>query len=196
VVNALVVYAHPCEDSFVAAACERVVTTLRERGHRTVLVDLYADGFDAVFTAADHATHQDPPGGKVHVAPYAPILRSCDTLVLVYPTWWAAQPAILKGWFDRVWVNGLAFSFANDGRLVPGLRNIRRIIAVTTHGSSKWVNAIEGESGKRILGRSLRACCARTCRTKWLALYGLDTAPMERRAAFLDRVTRYFARLR
>ncbi len=66
---------------------------------------------------------------------------------------------------------------------------------VTTHGSSKWVNALEGESGKRTVTRSLRAMCSRRTRTTWCALYGLDRADDSARAAFLDRVERALARL-
>ena len=36
-------------------------------------------------------------------------LQWCEHLVLVYPTWWSGQPAMLKGWIDRVWVRDVAF---------------------------------------------------------------------------------------
>ena len=54
----------------------------------------------------------------------------------VYPTWWAAQPAMLKGWIDRVWVRGVAWDLDSrrraTPRLRPGLRNVCLIVAVTT----------------------------------------------------------------
>lgn len=36
-------------------------------------------------------------------------LRWCDSLVLVYPTWWSGMPAVLKGFFDRVFLPNVAF---------------------------------------------------------------------------------------
>jgi len=39
-------------------------------------------------------------------------LMSAEALVLVFPTWWFGFPAILKGWFDRVWAPGIAYDHA------------------------------------------------------------------------------------
>ena len=70
--------------------------------------------------------------------------------MLVYPTWWSGQPAMLKGWIDRVWVAGVAWDLPPGANVLRArLRNVRRIVVVTTHGSSKLVNALEGEAGKR-----------------------------------------------
>ena len=193
--RALVVYCHPLEESFVAAARERVLAGLGAAGAEVRLTDLYADGFEPAFTATDRARHLEP-GADPSVSHHADDLAWCDTLVLVYPTWWSGQPAMLKGWIDRVWVNGVAWTLPEGAnRLHPQLRNVRRLVAVTTHGSSKWMNMIEGEAGKRTMTRSLRSMCHPLARTTWLALYGLDTASPERRAAFLDRVERRIARL-
>ena len=71
-----------------------------------------------------------------------------------------------------------------------GLRNVRRIVTVTSHGSSKLTNALEGEVGKRLAGRMLRSLCHPMARTKWIAFYGIDTATAEQRTAFLDRIDR------
>ena len=117
--------------------------------------------------------------------------------MLVYPTWWAGQPAMLKGWFDRVLVNGVAWRPAGRARTASGRcsRNIRRLVVVTSHGSTKYVNALEGEGGKRVVGRGAAGPVPPRCRTTWIALYDIDRAPADRRQAFLDRVERRLARL-
>ncbi len=193
--RAFVVYCHPLADSFVAAVRDRVVAGLEAGGAEVRLTDLYADGFEPGFTATDHARHLEP-GADPSLTPYADDLQWCDTLVLVYPTWWSGQPAMLKGWIDRVWVSGVAWSLPEGAnRLVPELRNVRRLVAVTTHGSPKWINVVEGEGGKRTVTRSLRSMCHPLARTTWLALYGIDGASESKRTAFLDRVERRLARL-
>jgi NAD(P)H dehydrogenase (quinone) len=191
----LVVYCHPSDDSFVAAVRDRVTAGLTAAGAEVRLTDLYADGFDPLFSAAERANHL-VAGTDPSIASYGDDLRWCDTLVLVYPTWWSGQPAMLKGWIDRVWVNDVAWTLPDGAnRLRPALRNVRRLVAVTTHGSSKWINLIEGESGKRTLTRSLRTMCHPLARTTWLAMYGVDNASETERRAFLDRVERRIARL-
>ena len=67
-------------------------------------------------------------------------------------------------------------------------------MAITTHGSSKLVNATEGEAGKRMVTRTLRAVCHPLARTTWLAMYGVDTSTAAQRQAFLDRVERKLKR--
>jgi NAD(P)H dehydrogenase (quinone) len=191
----LVVYCHPSDDSFVAAVRDRVTAGMTAAGAEVRLTDLYADGFDPLFSAAERANHL-VAGTDPSIASYGDDLRWCDTLVLVYPTWWSGQPAMLKGWIDRVWVNDVAWTLPDGAnRLRPALRNVRRLVAVTTHGSSKWINLIEGESGKRTLTRSLRTMCHPLARTTWLAMYGVDNASETERRAFLDRVERRIARL-
>jgi NAD(P)H dehydrogenase (quinone) len=191
----LVVYCHPSQESFVAAVRDRVTAGLTAAGADVRLTDLYADGFDPLFSAGERQRHLEL-GTDPSITSYADDLQWCDMLVLVYPTWWSGQPAMLKGWMDRVWVNGVAWTLpAGANRLQPRLRNVRRLVAVTTHGSSKWINMIEGETGKRTLTRSLRTMCHPLARTTWLAMYGIDNASEADRLAFLDRVERRIERL-
>ncbi len=193
--RALVVYCHPLEDSYVARVRDRVVESLTASGAEIRLTDLYASDFDPAFSSGERAHHLDA-GTDPTITSYADDLLWCDTLVLVYPTWWSGQPAMLKGWIDRVWVNGVAWTLPDGAnRLRPALRNVRRLVAVTTHGSSKFINAIEGESGKRTLTRSLRTMCHPLARTSWIALYGIDNSSDVERASFLDRVERRLTHL-
>jgi len=194
-VRVLLVYCHPNPESLVAAARDRAVTALAA-AHDVRHVDLYADGFRPEMSAEERARHKLPGVVAADVQRYADDLAWAQALVLVYPTWWSGQPAMLKGWFDRVWVAGVAWELPRGANVPRGkLRNVRRIVVITTHGSSKWINALEGESGKRTVTRSLRAMCSRRARTTWCAIYAIDTAPAEQRARFLDRVERTLKKL-
>ncbi len=191
----LVVYCHPNSQSLVAAARDRALEGLATTGHDVRLTDLYADGFTPEMSADERRTHKIP-GVAAELQSYADDLAWAEALVLVYPTWWSGQPAMLKGWIDRVWVAGVAWELPEGANVLrPLLTHVRRIVVVTTHGSSKVVNMVQGEAGKRIVTRSMRAMCARHTSTTWCALYGLDRADEPRRKAFLDRVERTLVRL-
>ncbi|TMK06760.1 MAG: NAD(P)H-dependent oxidoreductase, partial [Alphaproteobacteria bacterium] len=111
----LVVYAHPLSDSFAAALRDTVVQRLRAAGHDVDHCDLYAEGFDPVLTPAErrayNTSHPDLSAVDAHVAR----LRAAEALVLCFPIWWYGMPAILKGWFDRVWASGVAFTLPERG---------------------------------------------------------------------------------
>jgi NAD(P)H dehydrogenase (quinone) len=178
-VNVLLVSAHPLADSYTAAVRAAAVRGLETAGHVVDVADLDAEGFDPC--------SRDASDVQAHTAR----LERADALILVYPTWWGAQPAILWGWLDRFWTDGAAFSQRPGARRArPGLRNLRHLVAITTHGSPKWINAVEGEPGKRVVLRRMRSCCHPRVRTRWIALYGMDRSDDAERRAFLQRVER------
>lgn len=189
----VVVFAHPNRSSFVGAMLDRCLSSLRSGGAEVRLIDLYADGFVPAMSRSEWNRY---PEGAVtaEIEYYVHSLRWADALVLVYPTWFGSQPAILKGWFDRVWLPGVAFSLPEGrGHLRPLLRNIASLTVVTSHGSGKLMNALQGEPGKRAALRGFRSLCNRRCRSSWVAFYGNDGASDPDRHAFLGRVTRHFA---
>ncbi len=197
----LLVHCHPLEDSYVAELRRRALAGLHRAGHEVREIDLYADGFQPELTRDEHRNYLDlherrtRDDAPLEIA-YVEALRWCEALVLVYPTWWSGQPAMLKGWFDRILVRGVAFELPDGGnRVRPLLTNIRRLVVITSHGSAKWVNAVEGEGGKRVVSRAIRALCHRRCRTTWLALYKIDRASEAERTAFLARVEDRMRRL-
>lgn len=193
--KAYVVYCHPLAEPFISAARDRALAGLASDEVR--VTDLYAEGFRPELSAWERTHHLDAPEAKPEIAEYAANLRWCDTLVFVYPTWWSGQPGMLKGWIDRVMVAGVAYELPpGANRIRPLLRNIRRLVVVTSHGSSKWINVLQGEGGKRVVSRALRMLCSRRARTTWIALYGIDRATDSDRARFLDRVERKLRSLR
>lgn len=184
-------HAHPVATSFSAALRDCTVQALRSRGDDVDLLDLYAEDFDPYLDAEEWSP--DTPGAqdRADMEPYVDRLRRADHLVFVYPTWFGGPPAMFNGWLDRVWVGGVAFEKV-PGRTRPRARllHIRSITVVTTYGSSRWVNTIEGEPGRRLVKRWLRVLCHPLARTRWLALYDMDRATATARAEFLDRVER------
>lgn len=189
-----VVFAHPSSASFARAVRDRVVRALIARGHEVDELDLYAAGFDPVLTSGEWTAHVQGAANLAGIGPEVERLRKADALVLVFPTWWFGMPAILKGWFDRVWAPGVAFHLPpGGGPLQPGLTNIRSFAVVTTHGSPWWVIALGlGNPGKTVLMRGIAPLLAPGTAIRFLALYDMDRAGRPRLERFLDAVERAF----
>jgi NAD(P)H dehydrogenase (quinone) len=195
--RALVVYAHPSDDSLSHALYLTATQALEGAGHDVVGLDLYAEDFVAAMSAEERAAyHSDRPVCSEQVARSAELVRWADMLVFVYPTWWMGAPAILKGWLERVLVPGVALHLdPQTHRVVSDLKHVRRIVGITTYGSG-WVYVkVMNDAGRRTLLRALRMLCGRRCRATWLALYSVDTSTAGQRAAFLTKVEQRLARL-
>ena len=124
----LVVHAHPSPTSFSRALSDAAETALIGAGHAVTVLHLYEEGFRAAMSAEERRAYETPsPILDADVARHAELVRSHDALVFVYPTWWAGQPAVMKGWLERVLVPGVAFRLDPDtGRVEAGLRHVRR----------------------------------------------------------------------
>lgn len=188
--KALIVHAHPDTESFNVHLVDRVRRGLAAAGHEHRTIDLQAEGFRAAMSESEWKLHRMTSDLKPWTHDHAGLLAWCDTIIWIYPTWWSGPPAIMKGWVDRVWTNGVAYHHTETG-LVPGpLRHVRRMFVVTTHGSTRLVNMLEGDVGKKMIRRTLRALCGWRCRTRWLAMYDIDRSTRADRERFAARVER------
>ena len=193
--KALVVIAHPCSDSFGHAAARRAVDGLRTAGHEVDTIDLYAEGFVAAMSPDEWKAYAtDEPILDPQVAAHAGLLKQAQIVVFVYPTWWSGLPAILKGWFERVIVPGVGFTFdGSSGKVRRELRQVRRIVGISTYGSPRLPVRLVNDNGRRIITRGFRMSCGLRARTEWLGLYGMDGANHADREAFLSRVEQRMA---
>jgi NAD(P)H dehydrogenase (quinone) len=127
--RALVVHAHPEPTSFNAALRDVAVSTLRAQGYGVHVSDLYVKRFKATVDRDDFRTPLD--AAKFNVTLDA--LLAADLVVFQFPLWWFSMPAILKGWFDRVFVSGAVYGrqhLFERGKL----RGKRALLSVTTGG--------------------------------------------------------------
>ncbi len=132
--NVLIVYAHPNPMSFNQSILNVVNSAFNQKGATVRLKDLYAERFDPVLDEAQLSLQQE---GKLpdDIKREQEQVTWADTIVVIYPLWWFDRPAILKGWFDRVFTNGFAFTYDENG--AQGLLKGKRAIVVVTAGGTK-----------------------------------------------------------
>lgn len=135
----------------------RDATVAALAAHATQMIDLY-DGHDLPRDFADGDTDA---------------LGWADAIVLVYPTWWASLPAPLMGWVEAGLDRG-------------NWRHLTRVVAVTTHGSSRLVNVLTGGVGRRIIRRGLPRLMSAGAYGRFIPLYGMDTIDDPTRLEFLE----------
>jgi putative NADPH-quinone reductase len=193
--NVLVLFAHPLADSFAAALHRTVVAALRDAGHEVDDCDLYAIGFDPVMTAAERRAHNSPNPDFSAIESHVERLRAADAVVLCFPVWWYGMPAILKGYFDRVWVNGVAFHLHTGGKIEPGLHRLKKIGVVATYGAPWWlIKLVLRDPVRGVIHTGIRGLCTRHVKTRFLALYSIEAKTSADTTRFLAKVERAFHR--
>lgn len=185
--NILVLYAHPVETSFNAGLHRTIVERLMAAGHSVDDCDLYAEDFDPRLTRAERLGYHDQRGPGDAVAGYIKRLQAAEGLVLSFPVWNYGYPAILKGFFDRVFLPGVSFKLV-DGKVRPTLHNIRKMTAVTTYGGSRFRAMLMGDPPRKVVKRMLRATIRPGARVSYLAHYSMNLSTDQTRKAFTEKV--------
>jgi putative NADPH-quinone reductase len=154
----LVLYAHPVETSFNAALHRTIVERLIAAGHAVDDLDLYAEDFDPRLTRAERLAYHDPRSPHDCVDPYVRRLLAAEALVLTFPVWNYGFPAILKGFFDRVFLPG------------------------------RFRAALMGNPPKKLVNRVLRATVKPGASVSYIAHYSMNLSTQESREKFMARV--------
>ena len=170
----LLVTAHPLPRSLTARLAATVEAEARAKGWHVTRRDLYDQAFDPRLTPEERAGYYATPPDTLAEAKRE--LTEARVLILVFPTWWFGFPAILKGWFDRVWMPGVAFDHApNAGPMLPRLHDLREVLAVTTMGAPAWIDwLVLRRPVRRILRLAVLKPCAPKARLTWRALYSAE----------------------
>jgi putative NADPH-quinone reductase len=188
-----VLFAHPVETSFQAALHRATIEALEQAGHHVDDCDLYAEGFNPVLSREERLNYHDADVCRKPVERYVERLLAAEALVLNFPVWNFGYPAILKGFFDRVFLPGVSFDLM-DGRVVPRLTRIRKVAAVCTYGGTRLRAVLAGDPPRKAVTRVLRAQVGLGTPITYVAYYDMNRATDATCARFLARVSRTMAR--
>ncbi|QND48023.1 NAD(P)H-dependent oxidoreductase [Rhizobium lusitanum] len=189
----LVLHSHPVEESYGAALHRQTVESLKAAGHEVDDCNLYAEGFDPVLSRQGRMIYHDYPDNTEAVKSYVERLQRAEGLVIVTPVWNFGFPAILKGYFDRVWLPGVTFELVN-GKVISKLKHIQKLGAVMTYGADPFRAFIVGNPPKKIIKRMIRAMIKPFAPVVFLAHYDMNRSTDETRKRFLEKVKREMER--
>ena len=130
----LIIYAHPNPESFNHAILERVEKALKDAGQSCEVRDLYALKFNPALDRKDLDLLLEGKTEK-KVEAEQRYIKEADVLIFIYPIWWFGMPAIIKGYIDRVFAQGFAFSM--DGERLTGLLKGKKAIIINTTGAPR-----------------------------------------------------------
>jgi len=182
--NVLIIYTHPNPNSLNHAILEQVEQGLKDGNHSYELIDLYADNFNPVLVYNEQKKRRDMENDP-ETAHYRELIKQADHLIFIYPIWWYAPPAMLKGFIDRVFVSG--FAYTTKGKLPKGFFTDKSAWVIYTIDSPSWYvklfrksvewrvfkGAILGFCGVKKVKRTMLAGVKNsnsTGRQKWLKL--------------------------
>ncbi|MBU2923348.1 NAD(P)H-dependent oxidoreductase [Colwellia sp. 4_MG-2023] len=129
----LIIFAHPNQSSLNNSLKDMLETYLKKQQQEVIVRDLYQLGFDPVLSLVDMAGQRE---GRVStdVAIEQHFISWAECITFIHPIWWTGLPAILKGYIDRVFSYGFAYSYLNG--IQQGLLSGKQVVVINTQGKS------------------------------------------------------------
>jgi len=146
-----IIYAHPYEKSFNHAILQRVKELLETAGKQYTVLDLYADGFNPVYSKEELKYFSQGKALDPLVKEYQEKLTEAQSLIFIFPIWWNDLPAIVKGFFDKVMLKD--FAYIDDGGSIKGkLTHIQKARVITTSEEpTDYIKEFTGDAINKVL---------------------------------------------
>lgn len=185
----LVISAHPDPASFNAAIRNTISSVLERSRQPFEMIDLYANAYNPVLSLQELK-------GEIseETKAYQEKIKRADVILFLFPVWWFRAPAILEGFFDKVFIPGFAYRFkkiiGKFGMPVPLLRE-KRVLAIITHGAPAlpvkilYVNAVKY---RFLLG--FLSFCFYLWRCRIIQLWAVPFVSQKKRVRYLKKVER------
>lgn len=149
----LIIYAHPWQGSFNHHVLEVTTKLLEDAGHTVDLIDLNRDGFNPVMRQEDLKEFAKGEYADKLAGHYAKRMKAADELVFIFPIWWYGEPAILKGFYEKVLLKGHTYKEV-DGKL-QGVLGIDKATILTTANIDKTIFSYLGDPIQNVLANGI-----------------------------------------
>ena len=188
-----IIYAHPFDESFNKAILDNTIEGLKHAGHEYDLIDLNKEGFNPILTREELAQYSEGKYLDPKVGEYLSKIKKAEHLVFIFPIWWGDVPAILKGFFDKVFLKKETYEI--KGMMpVPKLKGRSATLISTMNGSRFFYNWFWKAPVKQtVIKCTLKLCGIKPM--KWIEFQQVVSTSDTKRERMLDRVLDYFTNL-
>ena len=202
--NILVINGHPDKKSFSAAIFNKVIDNLDNEKHEIETLNLAEMKFDPVLRFGYRERMEE----DAEIVRSQELIQWADHLIFIYPIWWSSMPSLMKGWIDRVFTPGIAYSSNQKGIFVLNfitgrqfkrlLKNKTADIITTSQGPGWWYKIFSGivsvpdSYGVAVLKSAvLNHCGIKTKKVINLGNMNRDSNTPEVRKKFLKKIADY-----
>lgn len=185
----LIVYAHPWDGSFNKFVLDKVKANIIEKGEEVDVIDLNKDGFNPVMQEADLAVFAQGEYADELARNYAERIVSADNIIFIFPIWWYGEPAILKGFYDKVFIKGQVYK-DNPDKTISGLLKSNSATIITTANIDKTIFTHLGDPIQNVLANGILRT-AGIENVKWIHCPTVHLE--ESRKEFLNKIDKHFA---
>lgn len=152
--KSLIIYAHPWEGSFNYHVLNLVKSKLEKTSKTVDVIDLNKDNFNPVMTKDDLALFNKGEYADSLAYDYVKRLTEADELVIIFPVWWYGEPAILKGFYDKVLLKGHVYK-DGENKSIEGLLKTKRATIITTANIDKQIFTFLGDPIQNVLANGI-----------------------------------------
>jgi NAD(P)H dehydrogenase (quinone) len=188
--KATIILAHPWHGSFNKSIMDALVFAYEKKNKEYQIIDLNKENFNPVLRENELALYAKGSNKDENVQKYQNMLMESDELVFIFPIWWYALPAILKGFLDKVMLKNFAYSSGKLG-LKGLLTHVKKTMVITTSQAPTWyLKFVMGNPIQRSFIKGTLKCVGLK-NVKWFNNGHITTATDQSRKKFLEKAARY-----
>lgn len=155
--DTLIVYAHPGHSGHHGYILSQVQAILDNKKIRYETLDLYKLNYDPILQSEELGGLNNQKISVDSMA-YQEKINNAQRLIFIFPTWWQGMPAILKGFFDKVFCSGFAFIYKDS--LPVALLKDKKAVVFSATGSPELINRFWlGNRGMKVIIRDILRFC-------------------------------------
>ena len=201
--NILVINGHPDKESYCQAIFQTIVENIDTKRHELEMINLNEEEFDPVLRYGYRQRMEDDS----FILRSQELIQWADHLIFIYPIWWSSMPSLLKGWIDRVFTPGIAYSTNNRGSFILNylrskqfkklLKGKTASIYATSMAPTWWYKVFSGPINipdsygiSALKNAVLNHCGIKTKRVSILGELGREVNTSSTRQKFLQKVAK------
>ena len=132
----LIILGHPDKNSFCARLADSYEKGALEKRGDIMRINLIDLRFDPILKSSNRPQSLEPD-----LLEAQRLIKWANHIVFVFPIWWAAPPALFKGFIDRVFLPGFAFKFRENSSMWEKLLTGRSArLIMTSDAPNLWLH--------------------------------------------------------